>query len=71
MYIARDLQKCTFPRLRKILNMGGSINCERSEQHERLREVFTEVQVADPRRRLQGGSAPCLGKFCIRQAKYA
>ena len=32
----------------KILNMGVSINCERSEQPERLREAFTGVQGAGP-----------------------
>ena len=38
--------------------MGDSINCERSEQPERLREAFTGVQGAGPWRGLQGGSAP-------------
>ena len=38
--------------------MGDSINCERSEQPERLSEVLTGVQGAGPWRGLQGGSAP-------------
>ena len=51
MYITRDLQVTKLyisPRRMKILNMGDSINCERSEQPERLREAFTGVQGAAP-----------------------
>ena len=61
MYITKDLQVTKLyicPRLMKILNMGDSINCEHSEQPERLREAFTGVQGAGPWRGLQGGSAP-------------
>ena len=61
MYITRDLEVTKLyisPRLMKILNMGDSINCERSEQAERLREAFTGVQGAGPLGGLQGGSAP-------------
>ena len=49
------------PRLTKILNMWDSINCERREQPERLREALKGVQ----------GAGPLAGKFCIWQAKYA
>ena len=75
MYITRDLQVTKLyisPRLMKILNMGDSINCKRSEQPESLRKAFTGVQGAGP----PGGGCkraapPCLGKFCTWQAKYA
>ena len=60
------LQNCTFPRLMKILNIGDSINCERSEQPERLREAFTGVQGAAPRRGLLSSlSPPCFLSLCI------
>ena len=61
MYITRDLQVTKLyisPRLMKILNMGDSINCERSEQPERLREVFTGVQGAGPLAGVARGQRP-------------
>ena len=59
-------------RLRKILNMGGSNNCERSEQTERLCEAFMGVQGAGPPGGgCKGAAPPCIRKFCILQAKYA
>ena len=47
---------------------GGSNNCERSEQTERLRKAFTGVQGLAPWRGLQ--SAPLRKNICILQAKY-
>ena len=61
MYITRDLQVTKLyisPRLMKIFNMGDLINCERSEQPERLREVFTGVQGAGPLAGVARGKRP-------------
>ena len=61
MYITRDSQVTKLyisPRLMKILNMGDSINCERSEQPERLREAFTGVQGAGPLGGVARGQRP-------------
>ena len=43
----------------RFSTLGGSNNCEQSEQTEHLREASTGVQGA------------CVRKFCILQAKYA
>ena len=59
-------------RLRNIFNMGGSNNCEQSEQTERLREAFVGVQGASKEAGgCKGAAPPCLRKFGILQAKYA
>ena len=73
MYITRDLQVTKLyisPRLMKILNMGDSMNCERSKQPELCARCSRGSRGLAPWRGLQGGSAP-LPKFCIWQAKYA
>ena len=46
--------------LGRFSTLGGSNNCERSEQSERLREAFTGVQ----------GAGPLVRKFCSFQVKY-
>ena len=61
MYITRDLQVTKLyisPRLMKILNMGDSINCKRSEQPESLRKAFTGVQGAGPLAGVARGQRP-------------
>ena len=45
--------------LRKNFNMGG-LNCQESEQTERLCEAFTGSRGLAPWRGLQGGNVPCL-----------
>ena len=50
---------------------GGSNNCERSEQTERMREAFTGSRGLASWWGLQEAAPPCVRKFCILQAKYA
>ena len=64
--------QCKLHRLRKIFNMGG-LKQLRAKPADRVlvRGVHGGPGGWPPGGGLQGGSAPCLRKCCILQAKYA